>query len=197
MPDPLAQVLAHPLREQVLFEYHGEPTTPARVARRLDRPVNLISYHTRVLAEHGCLALVRTERRRGATEHFYRSTIAPWITDGDWHDVPRSLRRALVSATLRWLDHETHEAAVNGGFDGRDAVLVRALFELDDEGIAAVGDVLQRAYHEVERIAEQRAGGRVFEVALLSFGRDDARLPSPRRSEPQDQRRQTGSSASS
>ena len=196
MSDPLAQVLAHPLREQVLFEYQGEPTTPARVARRLDRPVNLISYHTRVLADHGCLALVRTERRRGAIEHFYRSTIAPWITDRDWHDVPRSLRRALVSATLRWLDEETREAAVNGGFDGRDAVLVRALFELDDEGIAAVGDVLQHAYHEVERIAEERAGGRLFEVALLSFARDGARLPE-RRAGAQDQRRQTGSSASS
>jgi hypothetical protein len=189
MSDDLVQVLAHPLRDRVLFEYQGEPTSPARVARRLGRPVNLISYHTGMLVRHGCVALVRTERRRGALEHFYRSTVPTWITNDEWAGVPESLRRALVRGTLRRLEEEAREAAVAGGFDGRDAVLVRALFELDDEGIAAVCDVLQHAYHEVERIAEQRAGShgrRLVELALLSFALDD-----------QDQRRQTGSSASS
>jgi hypothetical protein len=184
--DQLVQVLAHPLRDRVLFEYQGEPTSPARVARRLGRPVNLISYHTRMLVRHGCLTLVRTERRRGALEHFYRSTVPTWVTDDEWAGAPEPLRRALVRGTLRRLEEEAREAAVSGGFDGRDAVVVRSLFRLDDEGIAAVSDVLQHAYHEVERIAEARGGrGRVIELALLSFALAD-----------QDQRRQTGSSAS-
>jgi hypothetical protein len=177
MSDKLAQVLAHPLRNRVLFEYQGEPTSPARVATRLGRPVNLVSYHTRMLVEHGCVALVRTDSRRGALEHFYCSTLPPWITDREWDRIPASLRRALVRGTLHRLDEEAREAALRGGFDGRHAVLVRGLLELDDESLAAVGDVLQRAYHEVERIAEQsrgRTGRHLTEVALLSFARDDA-----------------------
>src|SRR3954463_12997504 len=112
MSDRLAQVLAHPLRDRVLFEYQGKPTSPARVARRLGRPVNLISYHTGVLLEHGCLALVRTERRRGALQHFYRSNIDQIVADDDWEAVPASLRRALVLATLRALDQEAREAVL-------------------------------------------------------------------------------------
>src|SRR5689334_12719729 len=119
MSDRLSQVLAHPLRDRVLFEYQGEPATPAQVARRIGRPVNLISYHTRVLADHGCVVLVRTSRRRGAVEHYYRSAVEPWIADEDWDRVPAPLRRALVRGTLRKLDEEARTAALTGGFDGR------------------------------------------------------------------------------
>jgi len=182
MSDRLAQVLAHPLRDRVLFEYQGEPTSPARVARRLDRPVNLISYHTGVLVEHGCLALVRTERHRGALEHFYRSTIGQIVTDDDWEAAPAPLRRALVLATLRTLDDEAREAALTGGFDAQGAALARRVIEVDDAGSRAVSDVLRRADEEIARIAEASPGGRSIEVALLAFERG-----------PQAQRLHTGS----
>jgi hypothetical protein len=171
MSDRLAQVLAHPLRDRVLFEYQGEPTSPARVARRLDRPVNLISYHTGVLVEHGCLTLVRTERRRGALEHFYRSTIGQVVSDDDWVAAPTPLRRALALATLRALDAEAREAVLTGGFDAQAAAHARRMIEVDDAGARAVSDVLRRANDEIERIAGASPGPRRIEVALLAFDR--------------------------
>jgi hypothetical protein len=176
MSEPLVHVLAHPLRDRVLFEYQGEPTSPARVARRIRRPVNLVSYHTRVLVRHGCLALVRTERRQGALEHFYRSTVGQLVSDDDWAGVPTPLQRVLALGTVRILDEEAREAAASGGFDGPRAVLIRKLLRLDDDGIAAVSHVLQRAFDEVERIASEsgsRPGARRAEVALLAFERAD------------------------
>ncbi len=172
MSDRLAQVLAHPLRDRVLFEYQGEPTTPGHVARRLGRPVNLVSYHTRVLAEHGCLVLVRTERRRGAVEHFYRSAVAQRIADDEWEGVPAPLRRSLVLGTLRALGEEAREAALEGGFDARHAQLMRVVLELDDEGFAAASRVLRDAFFELDRIAAERRGRpgrRPVEVGLLAF----------------------------
>jgi hypothetical protein len=175
MPDKLAQALAHPLRQRLLFEYQPEPTTPARVAQRLGRPVNLISYHTRVLVQHGCLAPVRTQRRRGAIEHFYRSAVGQVVEDDHWEDSPIPLRRALVLGTLRALEDEARDAALIGGFDAQGAVLARALVELDDEGIRAVSGVLRRAYDEIERIVDAqrgRPGLRDVEVALMAFERE-------------------------
>jgi DNA-binding transcriptional ArsR family regulator len=72
----MGRLLAHPLRDRLLFEYQGDPTSPSKVARRLGESVSLVSYHTDVLARNGCLELVRTERRRGAIEHFYRAIVA-------------------------------------------------------------------------------------------------------------------------
>jgi hypothetical protein len=187
MPDKLARVLAHPLRQRVLFEYQSEPTTPARIARRLGRPVNLISYHTRVLVEHGCLAPVRTQRRHGALEHVYRSTVERVVEDDHWAAAPAPLRRALVLGTLRTLEDDAREAARVGGFDASGTVLARTLVELDDEGVRAVSEVLRRAYDEIERIVDAGRDGpglRSIEVALLAFESAD-----------QAQRRQTGSSS--
>lgn len=175
MPDKLARVLAHPLRQRVLFEYQGEPTTPARIARRLARPVNLVSYHTRVLVQHGFLAPVRTQRCRGALEHFYRSTVAQVVEDDHWEDASTPLRRALVLGTLRALEDEAREAALVGGFDTQATVLARSLLELDGEGMRAVNRVLRRSYEEIEQIADASRGSdglRHVEVALLAFERD-------------------------
>jgi hypothetical protein len=174
MGDKLARMLAHPLRQRLLFEYQCEPTTPARIAQRLDRPVNLISYHTRVLAAHGCLTPVRTERRRGALEHFYRSTVGHIVEDDHWEESPTAMRRALVLGTLRALEEEARDAALVGGFDAQGMVLARAPVELDDEGIRAVSGVLRRTYDEIQRIVDERRGQpglRGVEVALLAFER--------------------------
>jgi hypothetical protein len=174
MPDKLARALAHPLRQRLLFEYQGEPTTPGRVAHRLDRPVNLISYHTRVLVDHGCLMPVRTQRRRGALEHFYCSAIGHIVEDDRWEESPTAMRRALVLGTLRALADEARDAALIGGFDAQGMVLARAPVELDDEGILAVSEVLRRTYDEIQRIVDARRGRpglRAVEVALLAFER--------------------------
>jgi hypothetical protein len=197
MPDKLARMLAHPLRQRVLFEYQSEPTTPARIARRLDRSVNLISYHTRVLVQHGCLTPVRTQRRRGALEHFYCSTVGQVVEDDHWEAASTPLRRALVLGTLRTLEDEARAAALVGGFDVPGAVLARAPLELDDEGMREVSRVLRRAYDEIEQIAEASRGRsepRHIEVALLAFERNEADGAA---GSSQAQRRQTGSSSGS
>src|SRR3954453_3614820 len=100
MSDRLARVLAHPLRDRVLFEYQGAPAAPSEVAGRLGRPLNLVSYHTGVLVRLGCLELVRTERRRGGLTRVYRSTVGQILDPGAWIALPLPLRRALVLRTL-------------------------------------------------------------------------------------------------
>jgi predicted ArsR family transcriptional regulator len=174
MADPLARIHAHPLRDHVLFEYQGDPASPSEVARRLGQPVNLVSYHTAVLVRHGCLELVRTERRRGATAHYYRSTVAQAIDDDDWVRVPAPLRRALTLGTLRVVADEAHAAALAGAFDARRAHLTRSHLTLDDEGIEAASRVLLAAFDELAQIARESRMRRsdahsVYEVAILAF----------------------------
>jgi hypothetical protein len=171
--DRLARVLAHPLRDRVLFEYRDAPACPSDVARRLDRPLNLVSYHTAVLARHGCLELVRTERRRGALTRFYRCTVDQAIGPGDWIGVPVPLRRALALDTLGRLEAEARAAALAGGFDGEAAHLTRIVLGLDAAGVRAAGDALWRAFAELSEIADDaraRGGAREpYEVGILAF----------------------------
>jgi DNA-binding transcriptional ArsR family regulator len=171
----LARIFANATRLRLLSEYGEQPTSPSRIARRIGVPVNLVSYHTRVLARHGCVELVRTERRRGATEHFYRRSVPAIIGDAQWSDVPPPLRRALVHGTLDAVREDAKQAARGGGFDHVAAHASRIRLSLDEEALAEVADVLTHAVDAIDAIqAESRARGcgtpAAREVVILHFG---------------------------
>ena len=79
-----ARVLSHPLRPQILdvLVRRGE-ASPNEIATELGVPLGTLSYHTRLLRDHGWIELVREVPRRGAVEHFYRAVVQPdarWMT---------------------------------------------------------------------------------------------------------------------
>ncbi len=80
-PNDLFTALGHPLRRQILrtmIAKEGE-TSPRRLSKALSEPLSALSYHVRVLAECKAIEMVRTERVRGSTQHFYRPTVkAGW-----------------------------------------------------------------------------------------------------------------------
>jgi hypothetical protein len=185
MPDDVARLLAHPLRQRLLFEY-DTPTSPSKAARRLRQPVNLVSYHTGVLCRRGWIELVRTERRRGAVEHFYRSTGPPDIENADWAGLSRRVRRAIVLATLSATADEAKAAALDGGFDHAEAHLSRCLLELDEQGVAEIAATLRQVVERVGRIdgaaRERSAGaGERHELVIQCFGTDPTRVTGPLR----------------
>ena len=79
-----ARVLSHPLRPQILdvLVRRGE-ASPNEIATELGVPLVTLSYHTRLLRDHGWIELTREVPRRGAVEHFYRAVVQPdarWIS---------------------------------------------------------------------------------------------------------------------
>jgi DNA-binding transcriptional ArsR family regulator len=74
MDQRVAKALSHSMRAQILNLIAEEKTSPRRVAERLGEDVRSVAYHVRVLHRLGCLELVETRQRRGATEHFYKLT---------------------------------------------------------------------------------------------------------------------------
>ncbi len=76
----LLVALRHPLRREILREMAAEEAiSPREIAGTLGQPLSKVSYHVRVLAERGMIALVRTKPVRGSTQHFYRTAIEePW-----------------------------------------------------------------------------------------------------------------------
>src|SRR4051794_27450301 len=98
--ETVARLIRHPLRQQLLFKYAEQVSSPAAVAAVLGRPLNLVAYHTTLLREAGFIELVRTERRRGAKTHFYRAILKSEIEAVAWERLPVGLRRALTRLTM-------------------------------------------------------------------------------------------------
>ena len=152
MLEDVEQLMAHPLRHRLLFEY-VEPSSPSKVARRLGERVNLVSYHTNVLLDYGWIELVRTAPRRGATEHFYRSVRAPYVEDDDWANLSHGVRRSIVLGTLAITSHHARAAALHGGFDAASAHLSWSPLDLDEIGVAETASTLRDVIDRLQEIA--------------------------------------------
>ena len=66
-----AKALTHPLRASLLKALDGKVKSPSNLADESQELLGNVSHHTRVLRDLGLIRLVRTEPRRGATEHYY------------------------------------------------------------------------------------------------------------------------------
>jgi len=73
--DPrLAKALSRPLRADALALIGDGVSSPKLIAAKLGVDLRTVAYHVRVLRNLGCIELVETRPRRGATEHVYRLT---------------------------------------------------------------------------------------------------------------------------
>jgi DNA-binding transcriptional ArsR family regulator len=182
MPEPrlldqrLAKALNHQLRRDVLEQFieHGE-ASPNEVAKRLGAPLSTISYHVHILRDLECIELVRTEPRRGAVEHFYRSSLEILLDDAQWSRLPLAMRRQLAGQTIGDLIQEMATAARDGGFDDEAAQVARLPLRLDDAGWTELSALVSTTLEEAAAIqsrSDARGGeGRGSLLALLHFAR--------------------------
>jgi hypothetical protein len=174
--DALGKLLRHPLRQHVLFKYVESVTSPRDVADALGARLNLVSYHTQVLLDAGCLELARTERRRGARQHLYRAVLTGEIQDADWERLPTRVRRALVRLTIDVGFREAGDALPRGGMDGRETHVTRIYLTLDEEGRVALASLLQATVasaFEIDQASRRRSatGKAQCELIVMSFER--------------------------
>lgn len=85
--DALLKALGHPLRRALLRRYVESEAFdglgPKELALAEKAPLSNVSYHVRVLAEHGALEIVSETPVRGSVAHFYEATDlvkeTPWV----------------------------------------------------------------------------------------------------------------------
>jgi DNA-binding transcriptional ArsR family regulator len=157
----LVHALANPIRVQILEILSDRPASPIELASELDKSLSHIAYHTRTLDECGCLQLVGTEQRRGATEHFYKAAPDSFIGSREWRQVPKAVRAGVTGASLQTFMDKAVAALEAGKIDDReDTTLTWMPVRLDAEGWREVGEVLSEAAERVVA-AEARARARL------------------------------------
>ncbi|MGE0068426.1 MAG: ArsR/SmtB family transcription factor [Solirubrobacterales bacterium] len=183
--DPrLLKALSHPTRVLILDILGRGPSSPVRITRALENvSLNLVSHHIKVLRELGCVELIETAQRRGATEHIYRAARWTVLTDAQWAQIAAKDRLPITTNVLRSISADTNRALAEGTMDERfDNHISRSPVELDEEGWKEVVEALENALGAVfeadARSAERaRASGEELmsaRVMIMQFliGRD-------------------------
>lgn len=146
-------VLKHPIRVRILEVLCEGDISPIQFLHRGLLPpgvefedeqnaVSTVSYHFKVLMRAGCIELIGTKQRRGATEHIYRSKALAFHTDEEFAAMSFEERQAISRSTLQTLIARADGALLAGTFDNRvDRHLSWLSMDLDDEGWQELRDL--------------------------------------------------------
>jgi hypothetical protein len=176
--EALAKVFAHPLRVKVWYLINQSPTSPNRIALKLGEPLGNIAYHVRELEKYGCIELVDTKQRRGATEHYYRALARTLIDTESWAKLPLEERRPTSRYGLQCIIADAIAADNAATFDSRpDRHLTYFPVNVDEQGwseIASACDDFLDAVMKIQegsanRIAKESDQTAVSAVASLLF----------------------------
>lgn len=146
--DPaLASALAHPLRGHILITAAelGE-VSPAHIGAELDIPVYSASYHFRRLRNGNLIDQVRTEPRRGFTEHFY-SLVEPFFQfdDEEWEQLPEQFRDLFTHDLVADVLRELRDAMQTGSLSSEDIHFSRVWVRADEQAKAELRQVDREA----------------------------------------------------
>ena len=165
------RAISHPIRIRLLAMLDEEPASPVILAAKLEQPLGTIAYHVRTLYDLGLLTLVSTRQRRGATEHYYRTSGHPTASAEAWEGLDAiSKQRLLTALIVRASDYATRSAAA-GGFDAKEAHISTDALKLDRTGWEQLAREAQKWLARAQEI-EREAAARTREDpdAALSVG---------------------------
>lgn len=174
----LVRALGHPLRARALASFNERTCSPKEIAAELDVPVSKLSYHVKVLRECGCIELVTTVPRRGATEHFYRGTTKSFFNDSHWEQLSKDTKNGISITGLKMIVDKARAAVEAGTFDSRGSRHLSCTPLVVDEAgweemakilDEALGRVLEVQAESAMRLAESEQCGIRATVSLLSF----------------------------
>lgn len=162
---PASKVLSHPTRVRILEVVNEQDMSPIQFVNNgltpgqtssdsLDPLLAHVSYHFRELAKYGCVKVVRTAQRRGATEHVYRGAARAVFTDAEWAKLDLSMRQRISRTVLQGLVARAESAMMAAQFDSR---LDRHLSwipikNLDERGWTQLQSILATTFEDVEQI---------------------------------------------
>jgi hypothetical protein len=180
-PEPIDQrlirALAHPLRVQILEILTERVASPNWLSIQLDAGLSHVAYHTRALDKCGCLDLVDTAQKRGATEHFYKASPGSFVGGRAWRKVPRSVLGGVSAATLQTFLDKAIAALEAGTLEGREDTIFRWMpLLLDQAGWEEVVAIMEEATNLVlaahrrsqDRLAASGARGAISTVVGLA-----------------------------
>jgi DNA-binding transcriptional ArsR family regulator len=160
--------------------------TPKEIAMEIDEPLNNVAYHIKVLAELGCIELVRVEQSRGGrvAQHLYKATQQPYFDNDAWEQLGDTEKLNVILAIMQQVSEDVADAMSHGTFcDPDDGHLSRTPILADLEGWKEVNGVLDEALGKLlgvkENIAQRCRDGNAqtfpVKVHIMHFRSPDSK----------------------
>jgi DNA-binding transcriptional ArsR family regulator len=171
----LIKALSHPVRAEALTILNQRVASPKEIALELNEEVGKVSYHVKELRNLGCVELVDTAQRRGATEHYYQGVAQAYLSNSFWGTLSLAVRNGISVTGLKVLIEAARKSVEAGAFDARvDRHLSCLTLDLDGQGWKDANGLLNETLDrlaEIESESEDREAGESIRATfgLLGF----------------------------
>lgn len=147
-------VVQHPIRVDALQILNEREASATQIARQIGQDLKKVGNHIKALAEYGCIEHVRTVKKRGAEEHFYRASLKPCIDDEEWGQLSPQARHQISALVFQAIVAEVLASLRAGKFDTRiDRHLSWQPMKLDEQGWKELMQELRESLERIEAIA--------------------------------------------
>jgi hypothetical protein len=142
------------------------------LSRELGEPLANVSYHVKLLADLGCIELVRVDAKRGTLEHQYRAVRIPVIGPDEWMGMPVGVRREITDGIIGRIGEDLRHAVSGGGFDRAEIQATRSRVTLDEEAwrtLSAMLDDVLEVSARLEAETVERGEGETITANLVTL----------------------------
>jgi DNA-binding transcriptional ArsR family regulator len=185
--------LSHPMRTRILELVNEHPLSPVEYVRLgyagkewndEQEALSTVSYHFRVLHKADAIELVKTNQRRGATEHVYSGRARIEFTSEEFEQMSLQERAGLTKPALQGFFARTESAVATGTFDSRtNRHLSWEAMDLDEQGFAEIDALFVKSWAKaqiIRRAADRRLTknpGQRIPTTLGLFSYESPQLP--------------------
>lgn len=167
----LIKALSHPVRAKALTILNQRVASPKEIALELNEEIGKVSYHVKELRNLGCVDLVDTAQRRGATEHYYQGVAQAYLSNSFWPTLSQAVRNGLSVIGLKVLIEAVRESVEAGTFDARvDRHLSCLNLNLDGQGWKDANGLLGETLDRLAEIGAESEAREAAERIRATFG---------------------------
>ncbi len=181
----ISYAVNHPIRLDCLAILIVRVASSSEIAKELGIGTSSAAHHIAELHKDGVIEFVKTEvggARRGGSEHFYRATALPEVTEEDWLAMPRDGRRQMAGRVLQAIIAQSLAALRCQTMEADDELhLGWQAIAVDEEGEREIAGLLEETserFKEIKgrnltRLEESGKTGKAKIVATMGFDRAD------------------------
>lgn len=171
------RVLADPLRLKILEALARREMTTKQVAQLLEEKPTRLYRHVNALARVKLIKLVRTQKKRGTLEKYYRAVAGDFAVDRDlFSALPREqavaafedMINGVLRMTLAEIRHSLKSKAIKPGDKGRSVTVLREEVRADQEQILELKAKLQTWVKQLHK-AHRKQGELDYRLTLVFY----------------------------
>jgi DNA-binding transcriptional ArsR family regulator len=172
------RVFAHPLRARIVEAFADKPRTAKQVAEMIGQKPTKLYHHVDALERVGLIELVKTKKKRGTVENYYRTVAKRFsvdnrvfqakVNDKEMFEEFRSMFTTLLENTMQEINESISERLICPEKKKRGAILTRKHIRTTRDNIEKLQQKIHRFLDDITAIGDNK-GNAEYRLTLVFY----------------------------